>query len=91
MATVCRRFAISPRLLHKLLERGERTFAETVRTERLRRSAHLLADPHRTETVTEIALRNGFTDPASFSRAFRRIFGVPPRDYGPAAHSEAPR
>jgi AraC family transcriptional regulator, positive regulator of tynA and feaB len=87
VTAVCRRFAISPRLLHKLFEGREQTFAETVRTLRLRRTAHLLADPGRTETITEVALRHGFTDPASFSRAFRRQFGVAPRDYW-AAHGE---
>jgi AraC-like DNA-binding protein len=69
---------------------------------RLRRTVHLLADPGRTETITEVALRHGFTDPASFSRAFRRQFGVAPRDYpaahrdsasedGPPTHPDAPR
>src|SRR5882757_857454 len=53
----------------------------------LRYVADHLGDPGRTETITEVALRHGFTDPASFSRAFRRQFGVAPRDYW-AAHGE---
>lgn len=80
VSTVCRRFAISPRLLHKLFEQHTRPFAETVRTMRLDRCARLIADPRTGASITEIAARHGYPDPASFSRAFRRQFGVAPRD-----------
>jgi AraC-like DNA-binding protein len=80
VAAVCRRFAISPRLLHRLFQRQEHTFAETVRTMRLEQSARLLADPLNRSTITDLALRHGFTDSASFSRAFRRNFGIAPRE-----------
>jgi AraC-like DNA-binding protein len=80
VATVCRRFAISPRLLHKLFEKQEHTFAQTVRSMRLEQCARLLADPLNDSTITEIAVRHGFTDSASFSRAFRRHFGMAPRE-----------
>lgn len=80
VVSVCRRFAISPRRLHRLFEGQEHTFAETVRTMRLKRCARLLADPQNRSTITDIALRHGFTDPASFSRAFRRSFGIAPRE-----------
>jgi AraC-like DNA-binding protein len=80
VAGVCRRFAISPRLLHRLFEGQEHTFAETVRTMRLERCARLLADPLNRSTITDIAVRHGFTDSASFSRAFRRNFGIAPRE-----------
>jgi AraC-like DNA-binding protein len=80
VVTVCRRFAISPRLLHRLFEGQEHTFAETVRTMRLKQCARLLADPLNRSTITDIALRHGFTDSASFSRAFRRNFGIAPRE-----------
>jgi AraC family transcriptional regulator, positive regulator of tynA and feaB len=80
VTAACRRFAISPRLLHRLFEGQEHTFAETVRTMRLKQCARLLADPLNRSTITDIALRHGFTDSASFSRAFRRNFGVAPRE-----------
>jgi AraC-like DNA-binding protein len=80
VVTVCRRFAISPRLLHRLFEGQEHTFAETVRTMRLKECARLLRDPLNKSTITDIALRHGFTDPASFSRAFRRNFAISPRE-----------
>jgi AraC family transcriptional regulator, positive regulator of tynA and feaB len=80
VASVCRRFAISPRLLHTLFEDQERTFSETVRAMRLDRCARLIADPRTTASITEIAAAHGFLDPTSFSRAFRRRFGVAPRE-----------
>lgn len=81
VTTVCRAFSISPRLLHKLFENQELSFGELVRTMRLDRCARMLADPRETATITAVAARNGYPDPASFSRAFRRRFGVPPRTY----------
>ena len=78
VTTVCRRFAISPRTLHNLFADAEVSFAATVRGLRLDRCAALLADPGVTATVTEIAAAHGFDDPTSFSRAFRRRFGVSP-------------
>lgn len=78
--TVCRRFAISPRSLHNLFAGRENTFAGTVRAMRLERCARLLADPANKLTITEIAQRHGFTDSTTFSRAFRRRFGMTPRD-----------
>lgn len=80
VATVCRRFAISPRLLHNLFTNRENTFAGTIRAMRLEQSARLLSDPGNKLTITEIAQRYGFTDSSTFSRAFRRHFGAAPRD-----------
>ena len=80
VAAVCRRFAISPRLLHRLFEGQEHTFAETVRALRLQRCARVLTDPTNRSTITDVALRHGFIDSASFSRAFRRNFGISPRE-----------
>ncbi|HEX4249928.1 MAG TPA: helix-turn-helix domain-containing protein [Pseudonocardia sp.] len=80
VARVCRQFAISPRLLHLLFSDQPASFAGTVRALRLERCARLIADPASTASITEIAARHGYPDPASFSRAFRRQFGVAPRD-----------
>lgn len=77
---VCRRFAISPRTLHNLFADAEESFAATVRRLRLERCASVLADPSSTATVTAVAGAHGFDDPTSFSRAFRRRFGVSPRE-----------
>lgn len=77
---VCRRFAISPRTLHTLFADAEESFAASVRRLRLERCAALLGDPAGTATVTSVAAAHGFDDPTSFSRAFRRHFGVSPRE-----------
>jgi AraC-like DNA-binding protein len=83
VAGVCRRFAISPRTLHTLFAGADESFAATVRGLRLERCATLLADPANTLTVTAVAAAHGFDDPTSFSRAFRRRFGVAPREVVP--------
>jgi len=80
VATVCRRFAISPRTLHNVFAGSEDSFAATVRAQRLDSCADLLADPQVSRTITAIAAAHGFDDPTSFSRAFRRRFGTSPRD-----------
>ena len=80
VTSVCRRFAISPRTLHNLFADAEDSFGATVRVLRLDRCAALLADPTSTATITQVAAAHGFDDPTSFSRAFRRRFGVSPRE-----------
>jgi AraC-like DNA-binding protein len=42
-------------------------------------ASSLLADPE--QQIIDIASRLGYSDPANFSRAFRRYAGVSPRDY----------
>lgn len=86
VTSVSRHFGFSPRYLHSLFADGPESFAATVRGLRLDRCARLIADPGRRETITEIAVRHGFTDPTTFSRAFRRRFGTAPRDYSQVAH-----
>jgi transcriptional regulator GlxA family with amidase domain len=69
--------------LHNLFADADESFAATVRRRRLERSAAVLADPTTTATVTAVAGAHGFDDPTSFSRAFRRRFGVSPREMRP--------
>ena len=83
VATVCRRFAISPRTLHNVFAGSEDSFAATVRAQRLDSCADLLADPQISTTITDIAAAHGFDDPTSFSRAFRRRFGTSPDGQSP--------
>ncbi|HZZ46275.1 MAG TPA: helix-turn-helix domain-containing protein [Pseudonocardia sp.] len=80
VSLVCRHFSISPRTLHKLFQERHESFSATVRSIRLERCARLLADSTCVDSITEIAARNGFSDPASFSRAFRRRYGMAPRE-----------
>jgi AraC-like DNA-binding protein len=51
----------------------EQRLARSARELSRAQSAHL--------TVTQIAFASGFADAAHFSRAFRRRYGVSPRDY----------
>jgi AraC-like DNA-binding protein len=53
-----------------------------IRTRRLERCRADLRNPALSDlTVTSIALRRGFTDPAHFSRLFRAAFGTTPSQY----------
>jgi YesN/AraC family two-component response regulator len=52
---------------------------EHLQVVRIRRAIALLADPDL--TVTEIAYAVGFNDLSHFDKVFRRIAGVPPREY----------
>ncbi|MCF7550413.1 helix-turn-helix domain-containing protein [Pseudonocardia sp. WMMC193] len=90
VASVCRRFAIAPRTLHAAFEGHPLTFAATVRELRLERCARALADPAERGTVTAIATRHGYPDPAAFSRAFRRRYGVAPRELRERHRNAAP-
>ncbi|MCD2188623.1 helix-turn-helix domain-containing protein [Actinomycetospora soli] len=85
VSAVCRRFAVSPRTLHNLFADGDESYAATVRRLRLDRCAAMLRDPGTTATVTALAAAHGFDDPTSFTRAFRRRFGVSPREVRAAA------
>ncbi|TDC78656.1 helix-turn-helix transcriptional regulator [Streptomyces hainanensis] len=58
------------------------TLAAWIRHERLEGARRQLADPaYRAVPVHRIAARWGFTDAAVFSRTFRAVYGMPPRDY----------
>jgi AraC family transcriptional regulator, positive regulator of tynA and feaB len=77
---------ISRRYLYELFEPLEDTPAEYLRRLRLHRAAAMLAAPPSGGTaarasITEVAESCGFADPTTFSRAFHREFGMPPREY----------
>lgn len=52
-----------------------------IQARRLARVKALLADPRERRRISELAYLHGFADEAHFSRAFRRSFGVSPRDW----------
>lgn len=47
---------------------------------RMQKASHLLDSQHQL-SVLEVALRCGYDDQSSFTRAFKRFFGVTPSDY----------
>ena len=73
---------ISVRSLHRLFQQHGITVAAFIRRQRLERARRDLADPLlRAYPVHAIAARSGFPRPADFTRAFRTVYGTPPRDY----------
>ncbi|NBM16646.1 helix-turn-helix domain-containing protein [Streptomyces sp. GC420] len=73
---------ISLRYLHRLFEEQEMSVAAWIRARRLERCRRdLLAPELAAHPVGAIAARWGFPRPADFSRAFRRAYGVSPREY----------
>lgn len=81
-AAVAARAGISPRRLRALFAEAGETFSGFLLRRRLERSAALLRDPAwRGASITAIAFRNGFNNPTHFGYAFKRRFGVTPREY----------
>jgi len=81
---------ISVSYLHRLFQAQELTAAAWIRRRRLDRARRDLTDAtYRDLPIHRIAARWGFTDHATFTRAFRAAYGIPPRDYRRTAH--APR
>lgn len=82
---LCRELGVSRRTLYYLFEDrgGLATFIRTRRLESCHRALEC-ASEHR--LISTVAYKHGFSDPASFSRAFRAHFGYSPRD---ARHARA--
>jgi AraC-like DNA-binding protein len=73
---------VSRRYLYKLFEADGVSVSRWIRTRRLERCRADLRNPALADlTVTSIAMRRGFTDPAHFSRLFRAAFGTTPSQY----------
>lgn len=66
---------VSVRLVHKIFSESGETPASYVRRRRLARARGLLLDG---SGVAGAALRSGFTDADTFTRAFKREYGIPP-------------
>lgn len=77
---IARAFGMSERKLYYLM-RVHGGVANHIQEVRLRRAkAALIAPALRHLTVAEIATDCGFPNPANFSRVFRRLFGMSPRE-----------
>lgn len=73
---------ISVAYLHRLFQRHDTTVSAWIRRQRLERARRDLADPAlRFTPVHQIAARWGFNDHSTFTRAFRAVYDVSPRDY----------
>lgn len=91
---IARAHHISVRYLHRLFEgEGEGvTVSRLIQRLRLDACARELARRgHAAPTVSAVAQRWGFADPAHFSRTFRAAYGVPPREWRSLRSADAGR
>ncbi|GGD65554.1 helix-turn-helix domain-containing protein [Microbacterium murale] len=80
MDAVAREHFVSRRRLYQVFEMVGLSPASVLRAERLRIAERLLRDaPDR--TIEWVAYEAGFSDLTTFTRAFRRVHGVTPRDW----------
>jgi acetamidase/formamidase/AraC-like DNA-binding protein len=81
-ARVAEAEGISERYLQRLFEGSGSSFTHYLRERRLQRTSAELSNPAEAHhSISEIAYRNGFSDSAHFSRAFRHRFGLSPREF----------
>lgn len=73
---LARRLKMSTRTLQRRLEERGTTFSRLVDAAREEQATQLLGDP--ALSAAEVAYRLGFTDPAAFTRAFKRWQGLTP-------------
>ncbi|MFD9389303.1 helix-turn-helix domain-containing protein [Streptomyces sp. NPDC060000] len=89
--TVAAAHHISVRYLHRLFEGEGVTVARLIQQRRLERCARELHRAHATApTVSSVAQRWGFANPAHFSRVFRAAYGRSPREWREARHELLP-
>lgn len=70
---------MSPRNLQLKLAAQDTTFQDTLDSTRMKLATGYIEQSHL--AITEIAYLLGFSDASNFTRAFRRWFGVSPREY----------
>jgi AraC-like DNA-binding protein len=81
-AAVAAAHHISVRYLHMLYQGQATTIADGIRRSRLQRIHRDLADTRlNARSISSIAARWGFPEPTSFSRAFKTLYGITPRDH----------
>jgi AraC-like DNA-binding protein len=72
---------ISTRYLHLIFGERGKTVGAWIKERRLAQCRAELANPGIDRTVTEVAMRWGFSDLAHFSRCFRSAYGVSPLEF----------
>lgn len=87
--TICRALGMSRSALYRLFEGGSGIAAE-IQQRRLAAIRARLADPAEGAGIGELAFAHGFASEAHFSRAFRRAYGIAPREARSLAVAPAP-
>ncbi|MFB9836050.1 helix-turn-helix domain-containing protein [Actinoallomurus acaciae] len=73
---------ISVRYLHHLFHEDGQSVGELIRRRRLERCHTELVDPQLiNRTVADVGARWGFQDAATFNRAFKAAYGIPPGEH----------
>jgi AraC family transcriptional activator of tynA and feaB len=80
-STVARAHGISVRYLHLLFSERGVTVGGWIRLRRLAQCRVALTDARRERSITEIAMKWGFSDAAHFSRSFKVAFGISPNAF----------
>ena len=81
---VAEHFAMSEATMRRWLSKTGQGFAKILLHTRLERGLSLLQTTD--DQISEIALDCGFKTPSHFSDAFRKRFGIKPKDIRLAAH-----
>lgn len=76
VSLLARRHGVSVRSVHNAFATAGLTPADYIRRERIRRAAELLTQTRL--PVTDIAILSGFSEPGTFTRAFKRLTGQTP-------------
>jgi len=78
---IARRHGVSPRYIHRLFEKDERTFAQFIMEQKLSRAHRMLTDPDLAEwSIAAIAEQAGFAERSHFNRALRLRYGASPSE-----------
>lgn len=80
LTDIAKECSLSLSYIHHLFRDDGRTLWEYLKAERLQRARQLLESPAPGTTVTKVSLDCGFSNMSQFSTAFRRAFGVCPKD-----------
>jgi AraC-like DNA-binding protein len=88
-AKLCREAAMSRSQLYRLLE-SEGGVIHYIQRRRLSESFSILCDARNRLPIAQIAEMLCFSDASSFSRAFRREFGISPSDVRAASYAGLP-
>lgn len=87
---VAKALGCSARHVHRAFEGAGLTVSAYIKRQRLREAAReLTGGENRGDSVTEIAMRWGFSEISHFSRCFRAEFGLAPRDFRERAQAMA--